>query len=94
MRGRDYIRLDTEGLKEFTFDLLSIVSLVEGEKGVKVIEEDPSDNKCLSCGVAGNVDFIISGDAHLLTLRAYKGIEIVTPAQFLDVLEKAGIGHE
>jgi len=80
--------LDSEELKEFISDLLSIMSLIEEEKIIEVIMEDPSDDKYLSCAIDAKVDFIISGDIHLLNLGEYEGIRIVTPAQFLEIMER------
>jgi len=34
--------------------------------------------------VAGEADFIVSGDRHLLRIGAYEGISIVTVRQFVD----------
>jgi putative PIN family toxin of toxin-antitoxin system len=47
---------------------------------------DGKDLKFLECAPGGNADYLISGDQDLLTLRQYKGIQIVTPAQFLSIL--------
>ena len=41
----------------------------------------------LACAVEGEADYIVSGDQHLLKLGAFKGIQIITPAQFLNILE-------
>jgi len=80
--------LNSEELKEFISDLLSIMSLIEEEKIIEVIMEDPSDDKYLSCAIDAKVDFIISGDIHLLNLGEYEGNRIVTPAQFLEIMER------
>ena len=45
-------------------------------------------SKYLSCAIDAKVDFIISGDIHLLNLGEYEGIRIVTPAQFLEIMER------
>ncbi len=52
-----------------------------------VIESDPTDNKYLECAVEGKADLIISGDHHLTDLKAYRGIEIVSPAEFLKAVK-------
>ena len=80
--------LEKQELKEFVSDLLSILSLVEGKKAIELIAEDPADNNYLSCALDAKADFIVSGDIHLLNLREYEGIQIITPAQFLEMLEK------
>jgi predicted nucleic acid-binding protein len=41
----------------------------------------------LACALEGNADFIISGDKHLLNLRNYQGIKMVTPGEFLESLQ-------
>ena len=51
---------------------------------VSVITSDPDDNRILECAIAAKADFIVSGDHHLLTLRNFESIPILTPRQFLD----------
>ena len=57
--------------------------LVNESEPLNVIDSDPADNRVLECALAASVDFIISGDKHLLELKKFKGIEIVTPEDFL-----------
>jgi uncharacterized protein len=47
------------------------------------VPDDPEDNRVLECAVAGDAEFIVSGDKHLLRLGSYEGIVIVTVRQFL-----------
>lgn len=44
---------------------------------------DAPDNRILECALEARADFVISGDKHLLNLKNYQGIKIVTPAEFL-----------
>ena len=44
---------------------------------------DPKDDKFLAAALAGQADYIISGDADLLVLVRFQGIPILTPAEFL-----------
>jgi predicted nucleic acid-binding protein len=45
---------------------------------------DPDDEMVLECGLAAEADFIVSGDKkHLLALGQFRGIPIVSPAEFL-----------
>lgn len=83
-------RLDREELKGFISDLLSILSLVEEKKIIEVIMEDPSDSHYLYCALDAQVDFIVSGDVHLLNLGEYEGIKIITPAQLLEIIKREG----
>jgi predicted nucleic acid-binding protein len=44
----------------------------------------PCDNKFLACALDGRADAIVSGDHHLLALRRFRDIPILTARQFLD----------
>ena len=48
---------------------------------------DRTDNKYLECAIASNADYIISGDTHLLEMKKYRGIKIVTPKEYLDIIK-------
>ena len=41
------------------------------------------DNKYLECAVNGWADFIVFGGKHLLNLKEYEGIKILTPQEFI-----------
>ena len=68
--------------------ILNISEIVIPKKQIKVIKEDPDDDKILECALVGNVDYIVSGDKHLLNLKEYKGIKIVRTKEVLALLEK------
>lgn len=53
---------------------------------LRVIKEDPDDDKILACAFVAEADYIVSGDNHLLNLRSYKNIPIVTVKEFLKLL--------
>ena len=45
---------------------------------------DPDDEMILECALAAEANFIVSGDKkHLLALRQFRGIPMVSPAEFL-----------
>ena len=51
---------------------------------VSVVKEKDDDNRILECAIEGNARYLISGDKkHLLPLKEYQGIKILSPAQFL-----------
>jgi uncharacterized protein len=68
--------------------ILSHSELVDVKTKVNAIKEDRSDNKFLSCAVDGRAVFVVSGDSHLLKLRAFRGIRIVSAREFLGVFEE------
>jgi putative PIN family toxin of toxin-antitoxin system len=48
---------------------------------------DPKDNVVLEAAVAGDADYIVTGDKDLLVLHPFEGVPIVGPAEFLTALE-------
>lgn len=51
-----------------------------------VIPDDPDDERVLACALEGQADLIVSGDQHLLDLKSYQDIPIVTVRQFIERL--------
>jgi putative PIN family toxin of toxin-antitoxin system len=59
-------------------------TVVQPVTDVTAISEDPDDNVILAAAIAGDADYLVSGDDHLLALEAFLGVEICTPAKFLE----------
>lgn len=62
--------------------------IVPGELDVKgALIEDPDDEMFLACAVEGQVDYIVSGDHHLLNLGSFKDIPILSLRQFIEIIK-------
>jgi len=58
--------------------------LVYPTKRIDVIKTDPADNRILECAEEARADAIISGDKkHLLKLRKFQSIPILSPSEFV-----------
>ena len=68
--------------------IISISKIVEPIERLKIVEDDPDDNKFLECAKLGKVDFIVSSDNHLLKLKEFEGIKIITPKEFVKIINK------
>jgi len=60
---------------------------IKPRERVKNVQPDPKDDKFLEAAISGKLDFIVSGDKHLLGLRKFRSIPIITAREFLDILE-------
>lgn len=52
-------------------------------KNVKPSCRDPEDNHILALALAASADIVVSSDQDLVVLHPWRGISILTPAQFL-----------
>ncbi len=49
---------------------------------------DRSDDVVLATALAGKVEMILTGDEDLLVLKEFRGIRILSPRQFLEMLDR------
>ncbi len=76
------IRLSDDTINEW-IDLIVINSIiVEPKEKIKAVRDDPKDDIFIETAVAGNVGYIVSQDNHLLKLKEFRGIKIITPEEF------------
>ena len=62
--------------------------IVELEEELGAVVQDADDNQFVDCAVAGNAAYLVSGDAHLLTIGEVQGIPIIRPSVFLAILSE------
>ena len=77
--------IEKKEIMKFLEFLFSVCNIVTPKEKIELIKDDPEDNKILECAVAGEVDFIITGDKHLLNLKKFKGIKIVDAKELLKI---------
>lgn len=70
-------------LDDLVLGYAELAQLVHPLPIAPVVLRDPDDDRVLACAVAANADLIVSGDQHLLDLKDYQGIPIVSAAQAL-----------
>ena len=80
---RDRLPFSDNQVDELTTKVVSLSRVVEPNVTIEAVEDDPDDDKILECAVTGDVDCIVSGDSHLLTLGDYRDIQIYSPDEFL-----------
>jgi putative PIN family toxin of toxin-antitoxin system len=71
-------------------DYMTLVTIVAPALITPTIARDPSDDAVLAAALGAGADLIVSGDAHLLNLKSFQGIEIVTAATAENRLNTGG----
>lgn len=80
MRERD--------VREFLEVLNDIARFVRVKSKFNVVTQDPDDDIVLRAAYDSRADYIVSGDEHMLALREFRGIRIVTVSEMLELLKK------
>ena len=75
------VKLPEEIVREVIGYLRDIAETVKPEQVDNSACRDKHDLPVLGTATKGNVDFIVTGDADLLTLKSYRGVDIITPRE-------------
>ena len=67
-------------------EILPYFEIIEVHSDERIIEKDREDDKFIRCALAGKAKFIVSGDNHLLAIKSYWKIKILSPADFLLII--------
>jgi len=68
--------------------IIKSTKAVQPKIKIKVVKADKSDDKIIEAAVTGSANYIVSGDQHLLKIKQYQKIKIVTPQEFLSICFK------
>ena len=66
-----------DSIEEISYGI-NLMGMIQG------VCRDSDDDKILECAVLGKVDFIISGDNDLLSLKEFQGIPILAASEYID----------
>jgi len=81
--GYPKFRLTPQEILPIVADYSTYAKSIRVKSRIDVVKADPTDNIFLACAKDGLVDYIVSGDHHLLDLKTFLIIPIVTPKDFL-----------
>ena len=70
----------------FCQGLRDATNLVAKIPVIKVVTNDPNDDMVVACAIKAKAQYIVTRDDDMLVIEKYKGIKIVTPEEFMEVL--------
>ncbi len=74
-------------------DLALLADVVEDSSLEERASDDPDDDKYLAAALAGRADVVVTGDKDLLGLEDYQGVRMLSPRQFLELVEASPPHH-
>ena len=82
----DWAKERAKEAKEALRSLSTVV--VDPEASISIVKGSEADNRILECAVEARADFLITGDKrHLLPLETFRGVKVVSPADFLELCD-------
>jgi len=85
--NRPKFKLKQETIDKITRYIYRFSEFVVPEEQIHYVEADPNDDKFLEAAIAGKADFIVSGDKHLLDIKEFRSIPIISGHEFIKFLE-------
>ena len=78
--------LDTQNIvSESWVVFIAENAVIVSDRDTVKICRDPHDNKFINCAITGKADYIVSGDADLLSLNYFQDIKILNPSSFFSL---------
>jgi putative PIN family toxin of toxin-antitoxin system len=93
IRGKRHLasRVPDSDLTQFVAYVESIATITATiDENIPSISRDPGDDYLLAHAVLHDIEYLVTGDRDLLVLREFEGVRIVSPAEFVALLDELG----
>ena len=84
--GRPKFHAGRNEIEYYIKSIEEIANKIVIKNRIKKGSRDKTDNKYIECGIAGDAEYIISGDTHLLEIKKFNNIKIVTAKEYLEIV--------
>ena len=91
-RIRTKYGIDNDVIESLLHLLALRAELVSPTRRMKICR-DPDDDRVIEAALDGHANYIVSGDADLLTLGVVDHLPIVLPFEFLQILDRTSTGN-
>ncbi|MHB2037263.1 MAG: putative toxin-antitoxin system toxin component, PIN family [Nitrososphaerales archaeon] len=78
--------VDDGDMLDFVQALSATAKFVRTKSKFKIVKEDPEDDVILATAYDGDAEYVVSGDRHLLNMKEFRGIKIVTADKMIQIL--------
>jgi putative PIN family toxin of toxin-antitoxin system len=75
-------KLSEEKAERVVTTMRDLAEIVQTKSHLTVCQ-DEMDNRVIECAIDGRAECIVSGDLHLLGLKSFKNVKIMTASEFL-----------
>ncbi len=75
-------------IRSIISEIEQISKLFNDYPEIDLVKQDSKDNHVLSCALQAKVDYLVTGDRDLLTLNPHGNLKMLSPSEFLVVLQE------
>ena len=68
---------------DLVWQYAALVTIIKPAELDPIILDDPDDDAVLACAISAHAEVIVSGDRHILSLKGYQNINILSAAEFV-----------
>ena len=79
--------VDEEDITRYMKVIGSAATIVSVKSRFRVVKQDPSDDIILRTAYDGKARYVVTGDEHLLSLKQYRRVKILTISEALEMLK-------
>ena len=87
--GRPKFHADMNEIKLYISSIEEMANKINVKEKIKTESRDQDDDKYIECAISGDVEYIISGDIHLLEIKECENIKIIKAKDYLDIINTA-----
>jgi putative PIN family toxin of toxin-antitoxin system len=84
------MKLEKSLADEIRAELAGELEIIEPKPLPKSVCRDADDDWVLATALTGHSEIIVSGDKDLLVLKQFQGVKIISPRQFIELID----GHK
>ena len=84
LRGK--FQFSEDHIRAVLYQIRQMGERVEISGSLRVVPDDPDDDKFIECALKGGAAYVVSSDQHLLSMKKYKPIEIITPERLVALM--------
>jgi len=77
---------DDAVIRTIIYEVEQISELFNDFKVLDLVDRDIKDNHVLDCALYARADYLVTGDNDLLSVEVPGKLEIITPAQFMEII--------
>ena len=85
LERKKFSHLDRKKVTRFTLILLDLFTIVSAKGNLKIVKEDPDDDVIINCAIDNKIEYVVTGNNHLLKLKEFKGIKILKTIELLKI---------